>query len=304
MLAIVTSLRARSLARDWEYHTWLLERSVHSMLAQTKLDVFVVVVCHDIPKSTLCRNNQVHFLCAKFPVPNRDNDDMCVDKVLKLSAGADWAISQKSDYLMFSDADDLVSNRIGNLISACSDAPGWYSAAELFYTYGGILFRVHVVQGTSSGPCVIVRSDLFEFALPPFTGEWTEVIKRGGEARYLDLLARHGEKTCLLAAVGLQNFREYMTCRGQSLRPIPFPANLVINHSDSTSHVAGGIGSYEFVRKRPRSSLRQVFGSLKRCARLLTTFRPVTAELRHEFSIPRIYEIPRRYRAGGSLFWR
>ena len=53
MIAFCTSFRARLLANDWQYHVWLLERVVHSMLAQTHGDVQVVVACHDVPESRL-----------------------------------------------------------------------------------------------------------------------------------------------------------------------------------------------------------------------------------------------------------
>ena len=48
-IAFCTSFRARALANDWPYHTWLLERVVHSMLSQTRGEAQVVVGCHDIP---------------------------------------------------------------------------------------------------------------------------------------------------------------------------------------------------------------------------------------------------------------
>lgn len=304
MLAMITSFRALALARDWEHHVWLLERTVESMLAQTNPDVVVVVACHDIPESHLARNPRVHFLPVKFSPPARDNDDMCVDKVLKLSVGANWAVDQGCDYLMFNDGDDLVSNRISAMVAEGHGATGWYSASELFYTYGGRLLRYHKIAGMRSGPCVILRSDLAEFAVPPFKGEWTDIIKRGGEERYLGLLARHGEKTSVLAAVGLGNFREFMIQRGQPLLPMPFPANVVINHSDSTSHVPGGMGSYYFVGIPQRFSRRVALSRLKQRMRWLPTLRLLSPSLRREFSIPPDSEIPAAYRTSGSLFWR
>jgi hypothetical protein len=301
---MITSFRARALARDWDHHVWLLERTINSMLRQTNSDVFAVVACHDIPKSSLTRNNKVHFLTVKFPTPKKENDDMCVDKVLKLSLGSEWAVAQGCEYVMFNDADDLVSNRIAAFVAAHAGAPGWHSTSELFYTYGGRLLRDHKLPDMCSGPCVILRSDLVEFASPPFEGEWCEIIKRGGEGHYLQLLARHHEKTCVLAAVGLQNFREYMARRGQALLPMPFAANIVINHSDSTSHVPGGIGSYDFAGRAQRPALRPALAKLRQGIRWLPTLRLLTPELRREFSVPPSAEIPPARRNGGSVFWR
>src|SRR2546426_9381718 len=112
MLYIVTSFRARALARDWDHHVWLLERTLDSMLAQTDSDFRVVVVCHEIPAVQQRGHSKIKFLPVSFPPPERNNDDMCADKVLKLSAGIEWAIEAGCDYVMFTDADDLVNRNL------------------------------------------------------------------------------------------------------------------------------------------------------------------------------------------------
>lgn len=304
MLAFVTSLRARALARDWKHHVWMLECTVRSMLAQANPDVMAVIACHDIPETLLASHPQVHFLPVKFPPPERNNDDMCVDKVLKLSVGADWAVAQGCDHVMFIDADDLVSNRIGALVAESRGVPGWYSSSVFFYTHGGRLLRQFRVSGMNALPFVVVRSDLLEFDVPPYTGKWVDIIRRGGENRYLGLLERHGERTCALAAVGLQNYRDYMAGRGQPLEAIPFPSIVMINHSDSTSHVPGGTGAYASAGKQQRASLRMTLSRFKQSLRWLPTFRLLTPKLRREFSIPQDSEIPPAYLHRGSIFWR
>ena len=92
MIAFVTSFRARALAQDWDYHVWLLERTILSMLAQSRGECHVLVACHEVPDIALARDPRVRFLSVKFDPPARNNDDMCVDKVLKLTAGARWAL--------------------------------------------------------------------------------------------------------------------------------------------------------------------------------------------------------------------
>lgn len=301
---MITSFRARALARDWEHHVWLLERVIESMLGQKEHEVVVVVACHDIPESCYAQHPRVHFLPVEFPPPERNNDDMCVDKVLKLSAGAAWAVAQGCGYVMFNDADDLVSNRIGGLVAKGGGAAGWYSTSEYFYTYGGRLVRDFKIGGLFSGPCVISRTDLLEFGAPPYEGKWVEIITQGGEHNYLNLLARHGQRTCALAAVGLQNYRSYMAGRGVPLLPMPFAGNIVINHSDSMSHVPGGIGAYDFAGSQQRESVLTVLRRWKQRLRRLPTMRLVTPALRREFTIPPDSKIPSQYLSRGSLFWR
>ena len=114
----------------------------------------------------------MHFLPVSVEVPARDNDDMVADKVLKLSAAARSARSHGYDFVAFNDADDLVSNRIGAFVADRRGANGWYTASQLFYTYGGRLMRRQRIQPPASGPCVIVRTDLLTFERPPFTAEW------------------------------------------------------------------------------------------------------------------------------------
>lgn len=293
MIAFVTALRARALANDWNYHVWLLERTVGSMLAQTGSSVAVVIGCHDVPDTALTRDARVHFIQTTIPHPERSFDDMSVDKVIKHSLGAAWAVDQGCEYVIFNDADDLVSNRIGAFVRDHPGEPGWYAASQRFYSYGGLLVRYSAIGGSTSGPCVVVRADLLTFASPPFAGPWVEITRRDGE-EYLGLLAARRQQVCLLNAVGHGHYRELMTLEGHPLKPLPFPANLVINHADSMS-TAGGVHGYPLI-----SSL----GSLRRSLRWAPTIRLATPGLRREFGVPSRGKIPHAYRASGSVFWR
>jgi len=117
MLTFIISMRARALSQDWGYHTWLLERTLDSILAQTNPEFDVVVVCHDIPEIPQAKHAAVHMLKVDFPLPRRENSDMTVDKVLKISRGVEWAIARGSDYVMYVDADDLVSRHLSEFVA-------------------------------------------------------------------------------------------------------------------------------------------------------------------------------------------
>ncbi len=295
MIAFCTSFRARALASDWAYHTWLLERVVHSMLSQTRGDAQVVVGCHDIPDSPLRNDPRVHFLPIEARIPARDFDDMVSDKVLKLSAAARWVVARgEADYIAFNDADDLVSDRIGAFVEANPGGNGWCTTSQRFYTYGGRLMRLQRIGGGAAGPCVIVRRDLLTFGTPPFSGPWVDLVRDGGEDRYLEYLSRHRREVCELAAVGLGHYRGFMAARGQPLAPLPFAANVVINHKDSMS-TAGSRHGFPLI---------STLGSLKRSLKWLPSLRPATASVRSEFHIPTTSEIPHAYRGGASVFWR
>ncbi len=295
MIAFCTSFRARALANDWPYHTWLLERVVHSMLSQTRGDAQVVVGCHDVPDSLLRDDPRVHFLPIDAQIPDRNFDDMVADKVLKLSAGARWVLERgEADFIAFNDADDLVSDRIGAFVEAHPGGNGWYTTSQRFYTYGGRLMRLQQIAGGAAGPCVIVRRDLLTFGTPPFSGRWVDLVRDGGEEHYLAGLSRHRREVCELAAVGLGHYRAFTAAQGNALAPQPFAANVVINHKDSVS-TTGGTHGYQVI-----SSL----GSLKRSLRWLPSLRLATPAVRQEFHIPATREIPTAYRGGASVFWR
>lgn len=295
MIAFATSLRARRLASgNWDYHVWLLERVVRSMLAQTTGDVRVVVGCHDIPQTTLAANPRVHFVPVNVEIPVRDFDDMVADKVVKLSAAAQLARSHGCEFVAFNDADDLVSNRIGAFVTGRRGANGWYTTSQFFYTYGGRLMRRQRIAAPASGPCAIVRGDLLTFERPPFTSEWARMIAAGGEERYMGFLERHNVEVCVLAAVGIGHYRQFMAGRGHPLEPLPFAGNVVINHKDSMS-TAGGTHGYRVMSR---------VAALKRSVRWLPTLRYASAARRAEFSIPAGDEIPAAYRGGASVFWR
>lgn len=115
MLTFIVSMRARALSKDWALHTRLLQCTLNSILAQTHPAFDVVVVCHDVPDIPQARHSAVHTLSVDFPPPQRTNDDMCADKVLKISRGVEWAMARGSEYVMFVDADDLVSRRLSEL---------------------------------------------------------------------------------------------------------------------------------------------------------------------------------------------
>jgi hypothetical protein len=190
-----------------------------SILSQTNEAFAVAVVCHEVPKVAQAGHPKVRFLQVEFPPPQRNNDDMCADKAMKLSVGAEWAISKDYNYIMFTDADDLVSRGISEFVAAHSGATGWYAPSEIFYAYGSRWVRKYVLNPTISGPCVIVRSNLLKFASSPFAGNWMNIIIEDNDRPYLELLRMRNRKVNTLAAVGHTDFRRLMNAEGHFLEP-------------------------------------------------------------------------------------
>lgn len=294
MIAFCTSLRARALSRDWAHHTWLLDTTIASMLAQRGSDLCVIVGCHELPESRWLGDSRVHFEAVSIKHPARHFDDMSVDKVVKHSVAARKAAALGASYVIFNDADDLVSNRIGEYVTAHDGDPGWYSDGYWLHNYGGRFVRRVDIAAPKAGPCVIVRTDLLEFDSPPYSGTWFDLVKGGDELHYLQLLAGRGLPVCTLAAAGHWHYTTLMARLGASLAPLPFPSNLVINHRDSMS-TTGGPHGFPIVSQ---------LAALKRSIGLLPRLRWASAALKREFHVPPLNSIPLSSLNSGSVFWR
>lgn len=281
MLTILTSLRAKTLADNWDHHVTLLDHALQSMLSNVG-SFQIVVVCHEVPDVPSASDKRVTFLSVDLAVPKRINDDMCVDKVLKLSIGTRWALERGTDYVMFTDADDLVNRKIVALVERRHGEPGWYSGIEYYCTYPARIYRTHTVPPGTSGSCVIVRSDLLEFDSPPFQKKLTAIRD---ERPYLDILASRQREVNVLAAVGHPDYVRLLETDGQRLQPFPFAANLKIKHYDSTSHVSGGIGYAGSITDDSRPIWRRIASLAKRTAIDLSTMQPITRNIKRDFTL-------------------
>lgn len=302
-LAIITTLRARSTASDWDHHVWLLQRTLDSLLALTDLEFSIIIVCHEVPDVPQLNHPRVQAITVNFAPPARINDEMCSDKALKLTAGIDWALREKPDYVMFIDADDLSSNRLGPFIRAHSGSDGWYGSVEYHYRYGGHWLWRRDLPASVSSAYIIVRANALCFAEGPvYTGRWFEMIAARGNEHYLQALRTRGPRVNTLAAVGHTDYVELLATENCLVKPLPFPANTVILHDDSTSSIPGGEGSRVDGHVRQHPEWRRKLSCCKQLIRRLPAMRYLTPELRAEFCIPVPETIPVAYREQGLPF--
>lgn len=258
MLAFVTSLRAKALAHDWAHHVRLLERTLASFLAQTDEHICVIVVCHERPVLSVC-DSRVQFIEVDLPLPRREFNDLIVDKVLKISVGARRAIDDGCRFLMYADADDLVSRRLASFARAHPEANGWYFPKGYSHRYGQPWLKRSHLQYMLCGTCAIVRTDLLRFE---YSAE-----NRGGWVN-------------TLAAAGHQEYHSLLAAQGHPLAPLPFAGSVYIQHADSV------------VTTLPPATLsgrgwREVLRPVRATVRELATLRPLTRELAREFTIER-----------------
>lgn len=258
MLAFVTSLRSKALADNWDHHVRLLERMVASCLAQTDADVRVIVVCHERPALSLA-DPRLSIVEVDFPLPRREFNDMTVDKVLKISLGAERAIAAGARFLMFADADDLVSRRLAAHAAAHPGANGWYFTTGYVHRYGRPWLTLNRDHHLLCGTCAVVRADLLEF---------------GADAAY------RGGRVNTLAAIGHNLYAGFMRERGHALEPLSFPGSVYIQHGESTVTELSPAAADLTVRGRLRR--------LRRAVRRLRDVRLLTPALAREFTIERV----------------
>ena len=303
MMAFITCLRSRTVSASWEYHVWLLQRTLESILAQLEREIMVIVVCHEIPAVSQLKDPRVEAFSVDFAPPLKRNDEMCADKVLKLTVGIDRAIERGCDYVMFADGDDLVSNRISEFVCAHHGVDGWYSASEYFYRYGGRLVYRYDVPELQAGPNLILRADLVRFAsVADSRGRWFEIARSPANEGYLNALRNRGPRVCTAAAVGHTQYLRLLKSECVDIHALPFTSSIVIQHPDSTSNVSGGDGSGASVVSSAQSVLRRRLRRGEQIIKRLRNVRPVTNRLRSEFSLLSPKQVPLSYRNHGLPF--
>jgi hypothetical protein len=106
-IAIVVPLLAPEVAKNWAYVQLCLNRTLRSILKNDSVDLRVFVVCQSEPES-LISDNRVVFVKSCSPIP-KDVIAQGNDKGFKLAQGIRAASEFQPNYVMFADADDLIS---------------------------------------------------------------------------------------------------------------------------------------------------------------------------------------------------
>jgi len=258
VLTFVTSIRAKALATNWDRHLRLLERTLASCLAQTDPDIPVNVVGHERP-AVRVSDPRLRFIEVDLPLPRREHAELVIDKVLKISVGAQAAIDEGSRFVMYADADDLVSRRLASFARESSDANGWYFPDGYSHRYGQPWLKRSHEQHLVCGTCAIFRADLLQFAhSAEYRGGWVNT----------------------LAAAGHNEYQAVQLAQARPLAPLPFPGSIYIQHGDSLATMVTPEGE-------TGAAWRVALRSLRRAARELATVAPLTPHLAREFTIAR-----------------
>jgi hypothetical protein len=289
MLAFIISMRSRNVARDWDYHTRLLQCTLDSIFAQTNPEFEVVIVGHDTPEIPQIKHAAVHLLKVDFPPPKRIHHEMATDKILKISRGIEWAITRASSHVMFVDADDLVSRRLSDFVVSHPRENGWYFQTGYTHTYGQSWMRKQTPHHRICGTCLIVRKDLLRFAhSDQYTGQLYNNLKSSSDRRFFAHLASSGQIVNTLAAEGHGNYVTHLAAQGTPVQPLPFYGAVYILREDSTSMIPGSHRLENSFPPTPRPFLLRAASAIVRKAKVFASLRPLTTALRMEFNVPTI----------------
>lgn len=146
MLVFITTVRHPQNSINYQRVESLLKRTLYSVCNQTDQDFRLVVVCNKIPEFSPLPD-KVDFVKVNFPPPSQqkgagmDISDSRRDKGTKAFVGLLHARQYKPDFVMFIDADDIVSNRIADYVNSHPNENGWFLKEGYIYGDGGVLIR-------------------------------------------------------------------------------------------------------------------------------------------------------------------
>jgi len=258
MLYFVIPLRAASTTSDWLGVCRLLERTLASACGQLHDSYRVVIVCHDRPLGVHIPDH-CEFVDVSFPPPLLEPTDngrvrlfrMHSDKGRKLLRGLERVRSVPESYVMFLDADDLVSNRLAGFVAEHAGSNGWfidrgYRMDEKFRHV--VFWRRRFYE--ECGSSYVIRS-----SLAPFPERLDDTLD------FKDYFVRR--------YVGHAYVRDDLAKRGTPLDPLPFYGAI---------YSFNGQNIYASEYRRSDSLWRNA-------ARLVLKGRWVTSPLRREFGI-------------------
>ena len=256
-------LISKSASRNWVHVQYLFENTLRSILAQTNPKFKVIVAGHEKPEVVEMQDPRVEFLAFDSPPP-KTSHEMMADKGSKAFAIARHLKEAGGGYLMYVDADDLVSNRIVDLVHS---NPSHGYLADKGYCLDIESGKAYTVEGLTGKPfhqicgtCSIIYFDEVDLPDGPSPEESSPCyfMKFGGHTTLKKISSREG----------------------RPLTAFPFVASVyVLNHGLNYSEGA--------LLRLPRHPLRMATKLLARWRSQIS--RRKLASIAPEFSVPARY---------------
>lgn len=260
MLNFVIPLRSKRTTNNWSAVQRLLGNTLRSVDNQSCKSFKCFVICHEKPREINIPDS-CDIIEAPFDPPDVDTGDltsesalfeMRSDKGRKLIQGLSIARDIPDSFVMFLDADDLVSNRLAHFVSHHPNHNGWYF--DLGYRWNhqtpNLLFpRKNFFH--ECGSCYVLKCSIAPF---PERLDYSKNLDDYFIRRYV-----------VHAYVA-----ENMAKLGYPLNPLPFPGAIYTFNNQN------------FFAK----NIRKPDGRTRSLVRILLKSRRLNKQLRSEFCFP------------------
>jgi hypothetical protein len=244
---------SRQVSRNWRVSCQLLQETIASILALPEDFIDVTVVGHDQPEF-LATLKRVRWVTVDYPPPDIENNEAKHgDSGFKRMFGVRDAFARRRQWVLFMDADDLVSSRLHRVVDLEHHDAVVFDAGYFWVTGRSWLQRMPKFH-KACGSSLLIRLSRENF--PCWLGG-TE--KRLGDANHNDVADAFAA-----AAARVQILREPMA---------------IYRGAPGNEHLSAGQNSNW---KMPKGSF---VGSLRYIARMCLRSRPLTGRLAREFSI-------------------
>src|SRR4051812_39904106 len=134
MFVFVIPFKSRARCANWRSAALLCENAIASMLANPSPDLRVILVCSEIPER-MPSDSRLIVKSVSLQTPH-SQFEMMTDKYLKCKIGLATARQFAPTWLTCADADDLISNRLVNFMTAQKPYEFWYSEYGWRYSVG------------------------------------------------------------------------------------------------------------------------------------------------------------------------
>lgn len=169
-LVFIVPIKSSQVSANWVVFSILVERALKSICQQTSDNFKVIAVCHEIPEIDFTHPN-LEYLPVDFDPPTEENIKKLqveefrngakeADKAKKIMAGIAYAEKYNPDYIMVSDADDCISNKLVSFVEKQNtDSIGWYFKKGYIYNEGSnLIFLNKNTFNIICGTCIIVKA--------------------------------------------------------------------------------------------------------------------------------------------------
>lgn len=240
MLGFIVPIKPKAVSKNWNLDNRLLERTLHSICAQTDQRFAVIVVYTDLPQVSIVHQN-IHYLKFPFePVKSDEFEDLdyvlkyyakeyaekMFDKGKKIIYGCKRAVELGCVYLMGVDSDDLVCKNLVEFVNkgVNTNSKGWRITKGFIYEENApFVVKKYDIQNINGSTHIIHKQHV---DIPSFSSKlfWN-----------FSLYEAHGYT--------YHRLRDY---KKVTLQDVPFFAIIYIIHSNNYSGIQQALNRFSF----------------------------------------------------------